>query len=41
MSWRRRLVHLEDLDGLAKRSDPGRTHSVRASPAEVMAAPAG
>jgi hypothetical protein len=39
--WRRRLVHLEELDGLAERSDPGYSHSVRASAAEVMAAPAG
>jgi hypothetical protein len=38
---RRRLVHLEDLDGLAECSDPGYSHSVRASAAEVMAPPAG
>ena len=24
--WRRRLVHLEELDGLAECCDPGRSH---------------
>jgi hypothetical protein len=35
------LVHLEELDGLAECCDPGYSHSVRASAADVMAAPTG
>ena len=30
---RRQLVHLEELDGLTERSDPGRSHQVTDAPA--------
>src|SRR2546421_11914585 len=39
LAWsrRRRLVHLEDLDGLAECCDPGRSHPVRRTlPAWMM-----